>query len=221
MLKIVVISPHPDDESLGAGGLLHKHKQIGDEIYWINITDVSIEDGWSAEFVNKRSLQIRDINEEYGFDGFFNLKYVPSKLDNIDNGCLITDIGRCLDEIKPDWIILPNPFDAHTDHRVVYEATMSCAKTFRRPYIRKILVMEVLSETEFDKYGNSFSPNYFVDISAHLDDKIRAVSIYDTEIGTAPFPRNIEAIRALALLRGGMAGCLYAEAYRVIKEIEH
>lgn len=39
-MKIVVVSPHPDDESLGAGGLIAKHKKAGDQVFWINITDV-------------------------------------------------------------------------------------------------------------------------------------------------------------------------------------
>ena len=44
--------------------------------------------------------------------------------------------------------------------------------------------------------------------------------LYDTELGVVPFPRNLEAIKALALLRGGQAGCQYAEAFKIIKEIE-
>ena len=32
MIKILVVSPHTDDETLGAGGYLLRHKELGDEI---------------------------------------------------------------------------------------------------------------------------------------------------------------------------------------------
>lgn len=219
-MKILVVSPHPDDETLGAGGLLIKRKTKGDRIYWLNITDVDSEHGWSKEFVSKRKKQIEEVRKFFSFDGFYNLKFPPSELEEIKKGTIISAISSVVNEVKPDWIILPNPNDAHTDHRVVFETCMACTKSFRYPYIKKILTMEILSETDFSKTGEPFSPNYFVDISKFINEKIDALKIYDTEMGEAPFPRNYEAIKALALLRGGMAGCMYAESYRIIKEID-
>ena len=220
MMKIVVVSPHPDDETLGAGGLISKYKKRGDQVYWINVTNVKDGQGWSSSFVEKRQTQIKQVLDFYKFDGFCDLKLRPSTLDSIDKGELIRLFSSCIEEIQPEIVILPNPEDAHTDHRVTYEAMMSCTKVFRYPSIRKILVMEILSETDFSKSGEAFSPNYYVDISDCINDKINAMKIYDTEIGEPPFPRNVEAVKALALLRGGTSGCHYAEAFRIIKEIE-
>ncbi len=53
-----------------------------------------------------------------------------------------------------------------------------------------------------------------------MDKKIEALSIYDTELGDVPFPRSIDTIKSLAAVRGTQAGVLFAEAFRVIKEIE-
>ena len=80
-----------------------------------------------------------------------------------------------------------------------------------------ILTMEVASETDFGKPENPFAPNYFVDITEYMEDKIQALKIYDTEMGRPPFPRSEENIRAMATVRGAMAGVLYAEAFRMIK----
>ena len=38
-MRIIVISPHPDDETLGAGGSILKLRDLGNEIHWLNITD--------------------------------------------------------------------------------------------------------------------------------------------------------------------------------------
>lgn len=40
MKNVMVISPHPDDETLGAGGSILKLKNMGNEIFWLNVTDV-------------------------------------------------------------------------------------------------------------------------------------------------------------------------------------
>jgi LmbE family N-acetylglucosaminyl deacetylase len=40
MRKVLVISVHPDDETIGAGGTLLKHKNLGDKIFWVNITGI-------------------------------------------------------------------------------------------------------------------------------------------------------------------------------------
>lgn len=219
-MKIVVVSPHPDDESLGAGGFIIKHKKAGDQVFWINVTDVEENQGWDNGFVTKRKEQIKRICSLYKFDGFYNLGFVPATLDSYSRGELISSFGKCIQEIEPDWVVLPNPDDAHTDHLVVYEVGMACTKIFRYPSVKKIMTMEILSETDFSKSGKTFSPNYYVDISEFIDGKLEALNIYDTEMGKRPFPRNIEAVKALALLRGGSAGCNYAEAFKIIKEID-
>ena len=45
MKKILVVAPHADDETLGCGGTLLKHCNQGDEIYWLIVTDMSLESG--------------------------------------------------------------------------------------------------------------------------------------------------------------------------------
>lgn len=217
---MVVVSPHPDDESLGAGGLIIKHKIAGDQVFWINVTDVEKNQGWDDKFIEKRRIQIEKICQFYNFDRFYNLKFQPASLENMKREELISAFGKCIQEIEPDWVILPNPSDAHSDHFVTYEVGMSCTKAFRYPSVKKIMTMEIISESDFSKNGESFSPNYFVDITDVMENKINALKIYDTEFGEPPFPRNLEAVKALALLRGNVSGCRYAEAFKIIKEID-
>lgn len=219
-MKILVISPHPDDETLGAGGMLLKHKMKGNKLYWLNITDVENAQGWNEKFVEHRKEQVKDVLAYYQFEGFENLKYAPSTLENVEKGRLIHEIGNFIKKVEPEILILPDYNDAHSDHRVVFESAMACSKVFRYPYIKKIITMEIMSETDFGKPNNPFVPNYFVDISDYINQKIEVTQIYDTELGEAPFPRSVEAIKSLATIRGVAAGCRYAEAFRIVKWIE-
>lgn len=219
-MKVMVVSPHPDDETLGAGGSILKFKDSGSNVYWLNITDVNAGGGYDDGFIKKRQTQIESVKEYYKFDEHISLHFPPSGLNGNIMGELIDLIGRVFDSIKPDCIILPDCNDAHSDHKYVFEAAFACSKIFRRPYIKRILTMEILSETNFGKPYNVFMPNLYVDITKYFDKKKYALSMYDTELGEPPFPRSIEAITAQASIRGTEAGVLYAEAFKVIKEIE-
>lgn len=219
-MNVVVLSPHPDDETLGAGGTLLKYKKQGHKIYWINVTDASDENRWPKEFLAHRAEMIAAVTKYYGFDGVYNLKFEPCGLGDGNRNELIGAIAKCFDEIQPEVVLLPNPYDAHSDHKAVFEAAMSCTKVFRHPYVKRILTMEILSETDFGSSYEPFVADYFVDISDTMDGKIEAMKLYDTEVGEAPFPRNLDAIRSLAQVRGGTAGVLYAEAFHLIKMIE-
>ena len=37
--KVMVISVHPDDETLGCGGTILKHLQKGDDVYCVHVTE--------------------------------------------------------------------------------------------------------------------------------------------------------------------------------------
>lgn len=218
-MKVMVVSPHPDDETLGAGGTLLKYKELGHEIYWLNITNVREEYGYSLEKVNKRNYEINSVNNSYIFDGFYNIELEPAGLDKYSMSELICKTSEVINLIKPDIIILPYRYDIHSDHKIVFDCLFSCTKSFRYPSIKMVLSMEIPSETDFASPENSFAPNYYVDISEQLDKKIEIMKTYDNEMDIHPFPRSIQNIKALATVRGATAGVKYAEAFMLIKAV--
>ena len=58
MKKVIVIAPHPDDETLGCGGTLLKHKFKGDKIYWLIVTSMNKNDIWSSSTIKKREKKM-------------------------------------------------------------------------------------------------------------------------------------------------------------------
>jgi N-acetylglucosamine malate deacetylase 1 len=116
---------------------------------------------------------------------------------------------------------LPFPGDVHSDHEVVFDACVACSKSFRYPFIRRILAYETLSETEFgiSPEVSGFRPNLWVDISSYMVQKIEIMKMYEGEMGEHPFPRSERNIRALATVRGARSGQQSAEAFMILEEL--
>ena len=82
------------------------------------------------------------------------------------------------------------------------------------------MLYEVPSETDFPhRSSEAFLPTSFSDISNYIDEKIRIMKIFKSEMGTHPFPRSEKNIRALATIRGAAAGFLFAESFMLYKEL--
>ncbi|MCF8317577.1 MAG: PIG-L family deacetylase [Haliscomenobacter sp.] len=222
MRKVVVISAHPDDETLGVGGTLLKHKEAGDQLCWIIVTGISESAGFTKARVESRSLEIDKVSSKYGFIKTFKLDYSTMSLSSKDLTTLIPNISKIFNEIKPEIVYTMNRSDAHSDHRVIFNAVISCTKSFRYPYIKQVLMYECLSETEFAAAlpENVFIPNYYVDISLFIEQKLNIMEIFESELGAHPFPRSLENIRALAHYRGATVGVQFAEAFQLLKFID-
>jgi LmbE family N-acetylglucosaminyl deacetylase len=222
MNNVIVISAHPDDETLGVGGTILRHVAEGDNVYWLNITSINESQGFSKEKVFERAQEIEKVHSEFGFKQKFLLDYPTMSLSGSSLQKLIPEISNIFNSIGVNIIYCLNRSDAHSDHRIVFDAVMACTKTFRYPTIKKVLCYECLSETEFAPLlaDRMFIPNYFVDITNYFEKKIEIMKIYSSELGEFPFPRSIKTIESLASLRGSMIGKTYAEAFQVIKIIE-
>lgn len=218
-MNSIVIAPHPDDEVLGAGGTLLRRKAEGAKVAWLIITAISVKTGWSAESVRRRAGEIQEITELLGFSTVFTLDFPTTQLDRIPMSELVAAISEVFKTFEPQEVFVPHSLDVHTDHRVVFDAVASCTKWFRQPSVKRVLAYETLSESDFGMgVGHAFRPNVFVDISPFLEQKIRAMDVYESELGVFPFPRSPDALRALASVRGAAAGYVAAEAFELLRE---
>jgi N-acetylglucosaminylphosphatidylinositol deacetylase family protein len=222
MRNIVVISAHPDDEILGVGGTLLKHKKNGDKIYWLITTNIFENQGFSKERISSRQKEIKKISEALSVEKVFMLNYPTMSLSTSTLIEMVPKISKIFIEIEPEIVYCLNRSDAHSDHRITFDAVMACTKSFRYPFIKQVLMYECISETEFAPQlpEKVFIPNYFVDISSFLEEKMNLMKIYESELGNHPFPRSLKNIEALATFRGASVGVEYAEAFQLIKYID-
>ncbi|MBO6252579.1 MAG: PIG-L family deacetylase [Bacteroidaceae bacterium] len=211
MEKIVIVSVHPDDETLGCGGTILKHLEKGDEVHCILVTKGNEEQAKIWERVKSA----------YNFTSVVELGFPELELMDISLNDLIPPISMAINKIKPQVLIIPNRSDAHSDHKAVFNAVASCTKAFRYPFIEKVLMMEVISETDFalPLPEGQFIANYYVDITNQFKRKQEILTIYEGELLPYPQTRNLNTMQALNRYRGSQINAEYAEAFMNLKTI--
>lgn len=223
MLKrIMFISPHADDETLGCGGAILKYARQGYELYWMIVTS-PFSPKYRASFLKKRQKQMAQIKRFYGFKNTYCLGLPTTKLGDIPMADIIAEVSDAISDAEPDVIYVANGSDAHSDHRVVFNCVMAVTKPMKKNNtVKKIYAYETLSETDQSPAASfsAFVPNSYVDITEFIEKKTKAMEIYNTETQPYPLPREKSAIRALARYRGSTIGREYAEAFMLIREIE-
>lgn len=221
MSVILVVAPHPDDETLGCGGTLLRHKSDGDILYWLIMTKISIESGYTQDQIDERKNVILKVSESYGFDSVFQAEFPTTTLDVVPMKSLVEYVSTVFNKVKPDTVYAPFNGDVHTDHRYVFDAVSACVKPFRYPFVKSVLAYQTLSETEYNLQPgiSSFKPNVWVDISEQLEQKIKIMRMYSEEMGKHPFPRSEENLRAQAMVEGARAGKGFAEGFVLLQEI--
>lgn len=200
---------------------LLRHVAEGAEVHWLIVTAITQEAGFSKDRIASRNAEIAQVAQAYGFAGVHQAGLPTMRLDTLPKADVIAAVSKTVNAVGPDTLYLPYRNDAHSDHSVVFDATVACCKTFRYPSIRRVYAYETLSETEFGLRTDDpgFRPNLFVDGTAWLERKIKIMKMFSGEMGAFPFPRSEECMRSQAALRGSQAGVRAAEAFMVLKEI--
>ena len=185
------------------------------------LTDASESVGYSREFISKRMTQIEKVCSELNFRNMYKLGLPTTRLHAVDFNELLSGISSVINEVKPEVVYTVNRSDIHTDHQIAARAVMSCTKSFRYPFVKRLLMYECLSETEMAAPlpENIFVPNVYSDISDFLDRKVEIIKTYESEVQEPPSPRSTANVIALARFRGSTVGVDYAEAFMLVRDL--
>lgn len=224
--KILIISPHADDEVLGVGGTIARFAEEGHEV------TVAIMTGhgegphplWPRESWDKVRTEALMAHKILGVSRTL-FEEMPAALVTDEPAYKVNRIVMDLiSTVRPDTLFVPFIFDLHKDHRdIVY----ACSVAWRPvneigKSIREIYMYETLSETHWNIQPQEagFLPNVFIDISGkHLKAKIDALACFQSQIRAFPDCRSLEAIEVLAKFRGCSVGLFAAEAFSLVREI--
>ena len=183
-MKVLVFAAHPDDEVLGVGGTIEKHRAAGDTVNVFVAYECRVE---PVGDVQKRPYD-RNVKSWVEATTFLLL---------------------------PDIVYTHHGWDINADHRALHEAVMVACRPYAAPSVRSIRTFHTPSSTE---WGHGFTPTLYVDITDHIDAKLAAMALYESELRPEPHPRSLEYLKAQAMTWGAAAGFRYAEAFQVERE---
>ena len=135
-LKLMCILAHPDDESLGTGGILAKYAAEGVATYLVTATRG--ERGWFGDEADYPGLEplgrIREAElgaaaKVLGLKGLFFLDYLDGDLDKVNAAEAIPKIVSLLRRIRPDVVVTFDPFGVygHPDHIAICQLTTAAS----------------------------------------------------------------------------------------------
>jgi len=216
-VRILVIGAHPDDEVLGAGGVIARAVDKGAEVtILIAAEGVTLRHkGISLDAARNTCRSAAGILgvEDVRFGG---LCVDGVLLSDISQRAVVGLIEQIVSNVRPEVIITHHPHDIHADHRSLAAAVTYAARIPATSGIRGVAHMEILSSTEQQTSATGhFRPNLFVDITSHVESKVRALEVYRTELQASNSPRSARGVRTQAAYRGLRIGVAGAEAFEI------
>ena len=216
--KVLVIAPHPDDETLGVGGAISRLTSQGTEVY-VLIMGGHLPPLYKITDFKKTISETKSAFEILGVKNWKVEQIPATTFNNIPVAEFNNLIYSYIKEIKPDTVFIPFP-DRHIDHRITFEGSMVACRPIGEYHPKLILAYETLSETYWNASDiePSFTPNFFIDISNSIQKKIDALKCYHSQINRN-LSRSIDSVNALSLFRGSQNGCVNAEAFKLVRLI--
>ena len=220
--RILVIAAHPDDEVFGLGGTMANCIRQGDQVSVLIMTD-----GVTARHnvTEPQKVAARKAGAILGVERVYFADLPDQGLDSIPLLQIIKPISELINELRPQIVYTHHRGDANQDHRAIFAATLVAVRPFGDNSVERVLCYEVASSTEWGPpfVEWAFNPNVYVDISATLEVKVKAVEAYrdtfQSEIKPLPHPRSPEAVRIYAQQRGINVGMQAAEAFILVREL--
>ena len=208
-----------DDEALGCGGTIRKYQKAGYKICVIFVAHRIYNHCYDEEKNNIQKAHALEAKKLLGYDEVCFLNLPDERLD-ISVQDIIIPLERHINEIQPEIVYIPFVGDNNQDHRAVFHASRVAIRPAATPFIKRVCMYEVPSSTEQSPplFESVFSPNYYIDITEYIEEKVAAFRCYKDEKRDYPHPRSEEAIKVLAQKRGVEIGFQYAEAFMVVRE---
>lgn len=216
--KVLVIAAHMDDEVLGCGGTIAKHKDKGDKVWVIFIARRIYNHRFDADKNQIEKNHAARAKSILNYDKAVFLDLNDERLDASIQDVIIP-VEKYIKSLKPEIVYVPFKKDNNQDHRAVFDAVRVAVRPLATPFMQALYMYEVISSTEQSPPlpENAFLPNYYVDIAKYIHKKIDAYRCYATEKRRYPHPRSERGLKILAQKRGMEIGFRYAEAFVCIR----
>jgi len=211
--KVLVFCAHPDDEIIGCGGTLAKLSEQSATITVVMFTKG--ETGYTQVSQKRDFLQVKEeeINRYDHILGI-NKRIVLGKPCQgvINDKETYQQCIKILREERPEVVFTHNPADRHRDHLAVSQVTMEACWKASEPVLADYGEPWYVSQVFFFEIFELFSqPSLIVDITDTISKKKEAMQTQESQLSV--LKGILQYMEGLALARGYLGKCKYAEAF--------
>lgn len=219
-LDLLVVSPHPDDAEISVGGTIIKSLRQGKRVGVIELTDGEPTPRGTIE---RRQAETKAATDVLGLTWRHHLDLPNRSLENsLDARRKLASIFRLT---RPKVILAPYWEDAHPDH--VAASSLIDAARFWSKLSRSDIPGEPFHPPQIYYFWSIHlrihpKPAFVVDISAELDQKMKAVQCYQSQLiegRSLEHPTLIDDIRDRARYWGWTIHSSYGEPFASREEI--
>lgn len=221
--RVLVISPHADDEAMGCSGLLSKLSEQGCSVHVLYLAVDGFRH-YGIEHETTYAERIEEIEAVAGLLGFsYEVAYgdqgLIEKLDTLPKRDLVNLFEKAMNEYRPDLLLLPYGTDYDQDHVAAFETAFAAARPISAAFGKHLVPHVMTYEMTKIQWSPESMPRpvAYCDISDHLETKQEAIRLYATQFRPSPHIRSPESVNALACVRGAEIGVEYAEAFGVLR----
>ena len=197
--RVLVLSAHPDDAELGAGGTIARFVRGGAKVrlYRLSKCVETYGETVSGQLLAEGAAAASVLGAEYEQADFAVRRFSFKRQAVLD--ALIAQ----REDFSPDLVIIHSRGERHQDHAVVHAEAL-------RAFRCSMLAFDLSASNP------SFCPQWWVKLEcADLEAKLAALACYQTQAGRPYFAPDY--IRGLARVRGVECGSQLSEAFEVIR----
>lgn len=223
--KVLLIFAHPDDAEFACGGSIARWCAEGCEVNYVLATsgDAGSHD---LEMTNERLISIREEEQReaarvLGARECVFLRYRDGFVE--DTAEFRGQIVRQIRIFRPDVVVTWDPFRTtfnHRDHRLTGQAALDAVYPLARSHLSYVEhIQEGLEPHRVPEalLAGPTDPNFYVDVSSHLETKIAALLHHKTQTERFPAKELRERMRERMAATGREVGFELAEAFRRIE----
>ncbi|MBC2879321.1 MULTISPECIES: PIG-L deacetylase family protein [Streptomyces] len=217
--RVLIVPPHPDDETLGAGGTIARLTSQGIEVHVLAVTCYPLPRWGQAASTEQRRQEFEAACDVLGVAGRAiawaddeRARHLEAHLSDlvrlIEGG---SDLS--LDALRPTALFMPAAGAVHQEHQLVHRACYAAARPSGTARHSPDIVLGFAGPEDYAWAHSPEQHPVVVDITESAAVKEKALECYRREMRDAAHPRSLERIWAIDAARAAALGTERAESF--------